>query len=251
MDSFQITVDTHGIEPNMFWGSLMHGWLNEQLPAPFPEQLHQDEVKPLSQWIEVRASGVFCWHIQSLDAQLSEALAALLTEGQTIAIRHMGAGFSIREVRRTTLAPSAYMKQIFLAPQPCQGLIVRFRTTTTHRTGGQYALFPSVELMGRSLRQRLCQIMPESPLADDEALEQVLAHVTLRRYKLQSSTFSLEGHYVTGYFGSLELHFSGPDPVNRLAEMLFGIAPWTGIGIKTALGMGGCEVERIKERGRA
>ena len=50
-----------------------------------------------------------------------------------------------------------------------------------------------------------------------------------------------------GYAGRIELRFFGPDPLKRLAGALFAFANWTGVGIKTTLGMGGCVVT-IQER---
>ena len=105
-----------------------------------------------------------------------------------------------------------------------------------------------MELIGNSLRNHLCAISPSIALADDEVMDQVLRFTRISRYELRSSVFQLEGAYVTGYSGRLELHFDGPDALRRLSGVLFGIAEWTGIGVKTSLGMGGCSVKTLDRK---
>ena len=138
------------------------------------------------------------------------------------------------------------MKPFFLSEAATPRLRLSFLTTTTHKTQGDYALFPSVELIARGLRARLCDMEPSLVLSDDEVLEQIISHTRIARYRLQSGSFALEGARVQGYTGHVDLSIQGPDSLIRLASVLYCFAPWCGVGIKTALGMGGCRIEPIE-----
>ena len=103
-----------------------------------------------------------------------------------------------------------------------------------------------VELIACGLRARLCDMEPSLVLSDDEVLEQIISRTRIARYRLQSGSFALEGARVQGYTGHVDLSIQGPDSLIRLANVLYCFAPWCGVGIKTALGMGGCRIEPIE-----
>ena len=242
MDQFAVEVSCVGQAPSIQWGSMLHGILMENLPDPWPEELHQNDIRPFSQWVEIRDVERFIWHIASLRDDLSEAIETMLAEKKEYAARHNDTILTVIKVEKKHYSLAEYMKSFFLTDEACPGVFLTFRTPATHKTMGQYAVFPSVDLIAGNLRKRLCTLAPDFALADDEAFEQVLQHTRIQRYKLESARYQLEGTGVIGYTGRLELRFTGPDPLRRLAGALFAFAEWSGIGIKTALGMGGCTV---------
>ena len=229
-----------------YWGSLLHGMLMERLPSQWQERLHGDGLRPFSQWVETGAGGAFVWRLNALDDDLAAAIEPHIFEGQRWHCKHLQSDLIFERVARERLSIQAYMKPFFLAETAAPRLRLSFRTTTTHRTQGGYALFPSVELIAGALRDRLCALEPTFVLSDDEALEQLVARTRIVRYRLQSGSFALEKARVQGYTGHVDLNIQGPDALIRLADALFSFAPWCGVGIKTALGMGGCTVETIE-----
>ena len=234
--------------PSPSWGSLLHGMLMETLPQPWPQQMHSEGLRPLSQWVEVKSPTQFIWHIGVLDDELGNAVESILQPGKQFFSSHLNAQITVETVTKTQMTPSVYMSSFFLTEEPCPGVYITFFTPTTHKSQRQYAIFPSVELIAKNLCSRFCAMAPDFALADPEALEQVIAHTRITRYRLESSRYSLEGSWITGYTGRLELRFEGPDPLKRLAGILFSFAEWSGVGIKTALGMGGCTVSLFPAR---
>ena len=228
--------------PSVNWGSVMHGILIEKLPAEWQEALHSDQLRPLSQWVEPVDPVSFIWHLSVLDDSLAEIISAVLQPGNEFQCKHNQSNMRITDVQVISSSITEYMKPFYLSEEPCAGVFLNFRTTTTHKSQGRYAVFPSVDLIGKSLRNHFCSLEPSFVLADDEILGQILDHTRIARYNLQSSYYSLEGGRIDGYTGHLLLRFDGPDPLKRLAGTLFSFAEWTGVGIKTALGMGACTV---------
>ena len=246
MDRFRIEISSCAQPPSIQWGSMLHGILMENLPAPWPEEMHQAGMRPFSQWVEVMDAERFIWHISCLDDDLGRSIGDLVAENREFEARYISSVLKVDTVAREHVTLAEYMKSFFLAEEACYGLYMSFRTPATHKTQGQYAVFPSVDLIAGNLNKRLCMVAPDFALNDEEAFEQVVQHTRIQRYRLESARFQLEGTGVIGYTGRMELRFSGPDPLKRLAGALFSFADWSGVGIKTALGMGGC-VTTIKE----
>ncbi|MCR4899423.1 MAG: CRISPR system precrRNA processing endoribonuclease RAMP protein Cas6, partial [Treponema sp.] len=62
-------------------------------------------------------------------------------------------------------------------------------------------------------------------------------------YNLHTHPFSVEGRRIIAFRGTLKLGLFKNDMNARLASLLCCFASYCGIGIKTALGMGGTEVQ--------
>ena len=235
--------------PTPQWGSLMHGMLMEKLPAPWQEVLHTESARPFAQWLEVTREGTLLWHVSALSDELAEVFRPLLTEGSAWTCRKLNETLTVEAVTHEVTPLQAFTRDFFLKEASCERLRITFCTATTHHVAGSHALYPTVELIARSIQQRLCTVQPDSVLADDEVVGQIIERTRIVRYKLQSASYALEGTRLYGYTGYVELHVKGPDPLLRLAELLFSFAPWCGVGVKAALGMGGCRVSPVERKG--
>lgn len=70
-------------------------------------------------------------------------------------------------------------------------------------------------------------------------LEEVLI---LKNYNLRSNTFSLEGIRVPSFCGELEYFINAPQHIINMVHMLAEFGTYSGVGIKTSMGMGGIKV---------
>ena len=248
MDKFEVRVICEKQSSNWSWGSVMHGMLIDHLTDEWKERMHDDTIRQLSQWVEPKNSTEFLWHIQVLDDELGKQIQNELILGKEWFCKHLQCSMKAEAVQFTQMKFYDYMSPFFEMESACDGVFIHFRTPTTHRSQGRYVVFPSVELIAQSVNRRICEIDPGFALEDEEALDQVIRYTRIGRYSLNSARYALEGAGLPGYIGNIELRFSGPDPLKRLAGVLFGFAPWSGIGVKTALGMGGCSANVIKRK---
>ena len=226
-------------------GSIMHGILMDLLPQPWPARLHETGLKPFSQWVESQSGGKVVWHIGVLDEELASVLRNSLVLNTSIYCKHTRNEIRFLSTEARDLSLQEYLNDFVLAEEPDQDIRLFFKTATAHKSQGEYVILPSVELIARSLQKRFGQIDPECILADDEVVGHIIDNTKLIRYKLESTPYNLEGTRVFGYTGSLNLRFQGETTLKRLSTALFCMAGWSGVGIKTALGMGGCKVIRL------
>ena len=250
MDQFTVIVSCSTAAPSPSWGSLLHGMLIERLTPEWQEKLHSAQLRPFSQWVEVKSPTLMIWHIGVVMDPLADMLATVILPGTVWHCGHLNTDMTIESVDRDSRTVAEYLKPFFLAENAPSGVYITFMTPTTHKSQGSYAIFPSVSLITRNLNSHFCVMAPDFALNDADALEQVIAHTRITRYRLETSRYALEGTWITGYTGRVLLRFEGPDPLRRLAAALFNFSAYSGIGIKTALGMGGCLVDIIEQKGR-
>ena len=226
-------------------GSVMHGILMDLLPHPWPDRLHETGLKPFSQWIENLSGEETVWHINVLDRELADVIRNSFALNSSVFCKHIRSKIRFLKTEAKDLSVQDYLNSFILSEKPDQDIRLFFRTTTAHKSQGEYVILPSVELIAAGLQKRFAQISQECILADDAIVEQIVKNTKLIRYKLESRPYNLEGTRVYGYTGFVDLRFQGETTLQRLSAALFCMAEWSGIGIKTALGMGGCKAIRL------
>ena len=105
----------------------------------------------------------------------------------------------------------------------------------------RYQNLPTTRLLLQSLIRKWNSCIPDRPMpeTEDEALEELAADLVCRSFQLQDSTFFLKGNAIPGFTGSIlfENRLTGAQGLR--VDALLHFAPFSGVGIKTALGMGG------------
>lgn len=97
-------------------------------------------------------------------------------------------------------------------------------------------------LIMQSLLTRWNYFCPDICIIEDDGIAEILAFYTRpTRYALHTAEFSVDGYNLRGFRGDLALQFLGSDMVRRVLGILLTFAPFSGIGIKTVLGMGAVE----------
>ena len=118
---------------------------------------------------------------------------------------------------------------------------LRFLTPTAFKQSGRYTIFPQEKLILQSLFARWNEVFPEYPLNDEDAFQALLSGIHITDYKLRTSRFLLKGVKIPGFLGSCTLDAKLPLPLLELWNTLLLFSGYSGIGIKTGLGMGGAE----------
>ena len=226
------------IHPSM--GSLFHGALMERFPSELAEVLHRQNVRPYSQSVFFdRARGPL-WRIGTLDDVMESALLFGMAEGgEMLHLQQKGYEIQMKEidcVEETSFEELA--DTAFTAEQAPHGAELTCLTPTSFKRDGRYALFPESRLIVQSLLQRWNAFCPEIPLEEENLASKLADHAPIVRYDLHTASFSLERQRITGFRGRFALHFGGTDSMRRILALLASFAPFAGIGIKTALGMG-------------
>ena len=249
------------VSPTM--GSVLHGALMERLPADVAEFLHTERLRPYSQSVRYeKESGRTLWRIHTLTDELGQIFAAMLGAKQDIFLRQKGYavrvqdfrcvwnfppngiktdGYAVRvqDFRCVAETDDAAIADLYFLPEGApRGAEITFCTTTAFKRDGQYVLLPELYLIVQSLLARWSIFCPRVRMDEDGLAQQLDAAYQISQYALRTAGFSVDGHTLRGFRGTLSMRFTGTDSVRRILGMLMEFAPYAGIGIKTALGMG-------------
>lgn len=231
------------------WGSLMHGAVMELLPAELALALHDSSLKPWSQYLIMTGPKQYAWRLAALNQEMAETLDSAI-------VRKLPQAWQLQQKNNVIqLLPPQPPEQLtyqelarrhFLAVSVPRLHHVNFLVPTAFKTNGQLAIFPTVDLIMNSLMQRWDSCASDLSLADSDVRQHLASHIYIRDYRLASASFSVNGSWIKGFKGQVDLNVKGPDALARVAALLLDFGRFSGVGIKTALGMGGIAAEADK-----
>lgn len=231
-------------------GYPLYGLLMERLPQELGEELHRPDRFLLRQSIRYdQREGRAEWTVDLFDPRLAGALAPLAA-AEELVLRE--AAFRVRRVTVTPLPQPAELFPLaaerFGEARRCR---VSFLTPCTFRQQDRYVLFPTVELMVQSLIARWNLLHPETPLEDADAHRELCRGLAIEDYRLHSTRGQIKGALIPAFCGSVVLGQRLAAPLRQLWQVLLLSGEQTGIGVKTALGMGAMAAEPVLPRREA
>lgn len=224
---------------NYQMSSLFHGFLFELISSNFEycNYLHQSKLHPYTQHLE-KLNDIWHWVITFLDEDSFKYIwQENLSKCKTIYLKNKDLniaieGFEIAEV------PISVLDEIFINGKSGFLLQIKFLTPTSFKRNGSYVIFPSLDLIYKSIMNKYDALNLNSKVFDRKTLEDLCNYSSISSYNLKSTTFSLEGLKIKSFIGSITIRFTGPKTLYNFAKMLFYFAQFSGIGIKTSIGMG-------------
>lgn len=236
-----------GASPSYNIGSVMHGMLMEKFSDSEKEDFHLQGLKPFTQHITVDKNKNVIWRICGLTEKVEKRLKEIITVDFNSKEWYLKQkGYEIKASEDINILEKSYAQiaeECFVESNFNKKFRLKLRTPMGFKKDGEYVIFPSVELIMKSLYSKWQAFSKELCLDDEKVCNQLCTYTYLAGYNLKSTKFKLEGTSVNSFIGTLEIGQTGPDAMVRLGRMLFEYSRFCGIGIKATLGMGGVEID--------
>lgn len=237
------------IKLNQAIGSIMQGVLMERIDHDYATYLHQQNLRPYSQYIFFsKKQNCLIWRISSLnDEAENKILMPLLDLPYSIYLRH-------KQVNIVTLSKEIIYNNTYekLAQKYFSSIIntdekafidFKFITSTTFKSQGKYIIFPDLHLLITNLLNRWNTYSQTNFLHDKIVYSQLQKHLYVADYKLNMRPFSLEGIRIPAFVGTYNIGIQPNPTAQKIFAMLSEFAMLSGIGIKTAIGMGAVQTQ--------
>ena len=225
--------------------SVMHGLLMESISSENAEDMHSRSLRPYSQYVD-NIDGVNFWTLNLLGEEVYQQLGEPVLSLNSAYIRHKKDNIRFGSPIITKLTYEDLLARN-MAKSMSTGLAkLEFITPAAFKSGGRYINIPTPRLILLNLSKRFDYafgIENNDYAAFEELVDKA---VSFYGYNLESSSFSLEGVTIPAFIGNISLKFSGDRDLRSYISMLCDFAQYSGIGIKTALGMG--QVRRISSK---
>ncbi|MCM1326311.1 MAG: CRISPR-associated endoribonuclease Cas6 [Bacteroidales bacterium] len=226
-----------------YQSSNLQGVLMEQLDSGYAEQLHISRLKPYSQYIIGGSRKE--WVINTFTQEAyQKIICPLLNEKfSEFIIEKKEMHIKICSKELETLSKQELLNE-FYSDTYDRYIRLKFLTPTSFKSGGVYINMPDVRYIYQSLMNKYSAASDDMDMYDEETLEQLTTNSRIVRYNLRSAVFPLEGVKIPSFMGEMDIKILGTPTMAKYVRLLVRFGEYSGVGIKTAIGMGGLRMRR-------
>lgn len=207
----------------------------ERAPKEFAARLHKSAVTPVSQYV--------CgdtWQVSLFGPEAIDTLAPVLETMEEVFLRREQncIGLQLRSVEGIETVNE-------LLELPLRGRSsLELVTPTAFKSGGVYQLLPTQRLVMQSLILKWNGCFGDICPIEDEGggLEALAEGLCYRSVQLNSHPYSMKHTQIPGVMGSIDFDCRLEGFLRQLANALLTFGTYSGLGIKTTLGMGGLQI---------
>lgn len=228
-----------------YQSSNLQGVLMQQIDSQYAAKMHEQGLNPYSQYLVGKEDKN--WVITALSQEAYEHIIIPLydTKFCSFLLEKKEIFVTIKDKELIT-KPRQELLDIFYGDTTKRCVTLRFLTPTAFKSNNHYVIIPEVRYIYQSLMNKYSATSDDLDMFDMDTLEELSARSYISQYRLKSVHFPLEGVRVPAFIGELTIRITGNDTLARYANMLFAFGEYSGIGIKTSMGMGAMTIERGK-----
>ncbi|MBP3655955.1 MAG: CRISPR system precrRNA processing endoribonuclease RAMP protein Cas6 [Clostridia bacterium] len=219
----------------------LYAWLLSMIPHEEGDRMHEQGIRPVSQyvWHDHKAQEDW-WIVNLLNDEAIALFLPVLEQVKEADLHRQTIRFGMRQIERIDSA-QAFIQRAHALPEAKRYEFL-FSAPTSFKQNGRYVIFPQEALILQSLVGHWNLCYPEVTLDDPDAMQAILRGVYITDYKLQTLRHSLKQTRIPSFIGKVVLDVRLPAPLAEVFRTLYCFAPYAGMGIKTALGMGGVQI---------
>lgn len=221
----------------------LYGEIMRSVSQEFGEMAHEQGFTPLSQYIERIDGNSIRWHVTLFGewaeqeiAPFLESVSSIYLDVRNITLRTEGAPEILQTTPKEILIKASGQTDAFSRRE------ITLISPTTFKSAGEYVLFPSASLVIRSLVASWNAAADEVILDDEDMLRMLTEGIRIVGYRLSSTTYRIKGQHIPAFTGVLRFQSRLAAPLQTIWNALLLFGEYAGVGIKTALGMGGFRI---------
>ncbi len=217
--------------------SNMHGLLMQILSSEYCEKLHSMQPVPCSQYLDLGEKKF--WIITGLTDEAYHNVVEPVLNIRDSEFQ-LDDGSSLKFVsRELKLGSKKEIVERFYdtSSEPDRSVTLEFLTPASFKSASRYVNLPDMRLLYQSWMNRFTAAS-DMEMFDAGTLQQLTDSTVITAYRLRSEYFPLEQVRIPGFTGRMTFRINGPATMIRYARMLAEFGEYSGVGIKTFLGMG-------------
>ena len=235
----QLVTELKSTQLNRNMSSILQGIIMENVTTEYAEKAHVSVIRNYSQYIRQDKEGRWFWTISTLDDEAGKNIIDNISKLNEIELKSKEMVVPLENMQIfTTSFDELFEKHYYGDKKPSRYVDISFLTPTAFKSDGKYVNIPSVRLIVSSLMSKYDAISTETTLAGEDSLEKITEEIEINKYNLRSCQFQLEGTRIPAFFGNVVLYVRGNSNLASMINMLADFGSYSGIGIKSAIGMG-------------
>lgn len=230
--------------------TLLHGVMMSVISEEYAEYLHSGGLNPYSISLE-KHNDNWCWNICTIGVTAFDNIIKPLLSDSFTEFQLMQKGGAVVTIEKKELFEENSNEIInSIVSSGCTSNIINIKlcSPTAFKSNNEYIFYPDLNLIYRSLMKKAQLVSDSVQFFDEDSLEEISNSSKIIAYNVRTSKFHLEGVKITGFVGEIAILVNGSDIIKKFVNVLFRIGEYTGIGIKSSLGMGAMKIIERREK---
>jgi len=239
LNRIDLVLKNKNINRNM--GSIFSGYLMSVIDRDYVEYLHHLQLNPYTSYVFFdKKESKYIWRINTLNKLSKEMIIdkisvlnvkEFLLENQNVNV----------EVDKIVRYPEVEYSTLYLNEEKKNK--ITFNTPTSFKSSGVYQIFPQEDLILNSAVRKINKFSEEVKIEEESVLDSIISKTRITSYTLRSTKYHLEKVKINSFIGDLHMKNFSNDEYEKIFHFIMKVMDYTGVGIKTSLGMGGVSVE--------
>lgn len=225
-------------------GRILNGFLKENISKEFVNKIHENPLNPYSQYLRTDNDNLI-WTVSTLDDIAKKEIIDKLSRLDSIKLQHKNDKLNIKNIIVQSTTYAQLFERIY-SQNPDRNIKIKFVTPTSFKSKEEYMIYPTAKWFFQSIVNKFNSFAENIMVSRDITVPLLENVITIKRYNLRSTKYFLGDVKIPSFFGEVECYINAPQHIVNMVHMLAEFAEYSGVGIKTTLGMGGIEV--IKSR---
>lgn len=226
------------------------GWLMERLDSTYAEHLHQQVITPYSISTQIVRDEI--WFILNLlDNDAIKYFSAILLdlEPKIILLKKSNhQDFLVREIVTEAMSLETLSSIFYQTKGSNQKIKIIFESPTSFKSKGDYVFYPDLRLILQSLMKQYSYFFENEFTVEKDLLEHLMAYTAISSYQLKSFHYPVHRARIPAFLGEITIQCRGNQTLKSYLRMLLALGNFTGVGIKTSMGMGSIRSEELGGR---
>lgn len=235
LSELRMQLKTDADQFGYFQSSNMQGILMEVIDPQYAAYLHTLSYNPYSQAIVGRDEKAWCVRTTSQEAY--ERILLPLQGKSSFTVEKKEIHLEVT-ARTLTQESKQRLLDMFYEGEAQSVFSIEFETPTAFKSDGKYVIFPTPRLIFQSLMNKYSASFADMDMYDEDTLHQLETEAEIVEYRLRSCVFPIEGIKIPSFLGTIKIRLKGSNTMKKYAGMLLHFGEYSGVGIKTAMGMG-------------
>lgn len=233
-----------------YQASRLQGVLMSEIDTEYASVLHQQGLNPYSQCVLKSNDGSPEWHIRTLDKDAYEniILPMMRIDFNEFQLERRDKTQKIQILQKCvrTIEDKTLLED-FYSDDHNKEITIEFQSPTAFKVNGRYWTLPEPRLIFQSLMNKYSSSSENMDMFDEETLGQIVERCSIGKFWLKSASFPLESVWIPSFEGNMAIRVQGNATLARYVRLLCRFGEFSGVGIKTAMGMGAMKILSDRE----
>ena len=232
------------IEYNIRASSVMHGLLMEKISPDYARKMHDNISRPFSQYVRYENNRNI-WTVSAIGKEACENIITPVLNLKTAYIKYKNDNISFGNPEKICFSFDDFLNKNYISDEKNITRKLDIITPAAFKSSGQYVILPTLRLIFLSIARKFDSVFGIENNNYEVLADEIEKNVSAVNYTLSGSSFSLEGIKIPSFTGNIKLKINGENDFKSYISMLCDLSQYSGIGIKTALGMGQVISEKL------